>query len=228
MGAEALMRWVPGDDGVPRVPSAFFPELRRLGLLAEWDRYVRDVVGRDIREFQRHHRGFFVSINLQPHDLMLPDVIDHLLAWPQMHNIPARSLHLEVVEDMRLPEQADQVVRQLAAAGFSLGIDDFGSGFAGFPYLERLPLTHLKIDRHLVSDCDQHPHHARLIQGVTALAHALGLVVIAEGVESPATVRLLQDLGVDAAQGYALGRPMDRQAFMAWLMMGATLTEAGA
>jgi len=227
VGAEALMRWVTSDHGV-REPADFLPDLRRLGLLAEWDRHIRELVGHDVRRFYERDASFFIAVNVHPQDLTAPDIIDHLLAWPRTHGVPARCLHLEVLEDVRLPEQADALVWRLAQAGFALGIDDFGSGFAGFPYLERLPVTHIKLERHLVKDCDRQDRHARMIAGLVALARALGLEVVAEGVESLAVLRILQELRVDAAQGYALGRPMDRQSFAEWLTTVAASASARA
>jgi EAL domain-containing protein (putative c-di-GMP-specific phosphodiesterase class I) len=108
---------------------------------------------------------------------------------------------------MRHGASGEQLVRAIRALGCGIALDDFGVGFGGFAYLKALPVTAVKIDRQFVADALDEPASGHVIQAIVSLARAFGLETIAEGAESAATVDLLRDLGVDAIQGYVIGRP---------------------
>ena len=115
------------------------------------------------------------------------------------------------------PEQAAHVLRQLDAMGVKVSIDDFGAGYTSLAYLRTLPVKALKIDRALVTNMLDHPEDQALTEAVIELGHRLGIVVLAEGVETDAARQRLRDLSCDEAQGYLLSRPLPPGALEGWL-----------
>lgn len=109
---------------------------------------------------------------------------------------------------MRHGESGEQLVRSIRSLGCGIALDDFGVGFGGFAYLKSLPVTAVKIDRQFVADALDEPASSYVIQAIVSLARAFELETIAEGAESDQTVDLLRDLGVDAIQGFVIGRPV--------------------
>ena len=109
-------------------------------------------------------------------------------------------------------------LRRLNAAGIRISLDDFGQGQTSLSYLAQLPLTELKIDRAFVSSMLTDPSNGAIVRSVIELAHNLGILVVAEGVEDPSTLDALRGLRCDVAQGYVLARPMPAAALPAWLL----------
>jgi EAL domain-containing protein (putative c-di-GMP-specific phosphodiesterase class I) len=150
-----------------------------------------------------------VAVNLPARvllDTTLPDRIGGLLAE---HGLPAACLELEVTESaaMQDPGQALDVLQRLRGLGVTLSVDDYGTGHASLSYLSRLPVSTLKIDRSFVSTMEVDGTDQVIVRSTIELAHALGLRVVAEGVETRRTWEQLVALGCDEAQGYWLGRP---------------------
>ena len=129
-------------------------------------------------------------------------------------NVPASSICLEITESaiMDDPERALSTLEHLHAMGFKLSIDDFGTGYSSLSYLRRLPARQLKIDRSFVRDLDSSLDAQAIVEAVVRLAHALGLKVVAEGVERAEQVEMLQRLDCDIAQGYYFSRPIPAEA----------------
>jgi diguanylate cyclase len=166
-----------------------------------------------------------VSVNLSAAnvtDLDLPGKVAETLAH---YGLPPHALTLELVEDtlMTDPDRGRQVLGELRRLGVRTSIDDYGTGYSSLAYLRHLPADELKLDRSLTADVDTDPRAAAIVEHTVALAHALGLRLVAEGVEDVVTGSVLAELGCDVAQGYAIARPMPVDAFLDWL---ATPTEA--
>jgi EAL domain-containing protein (putative c-di-GMP-specific phosphodiesterase class I) len=134
-------------------------------------------------------------------------------------DLPPQALTLELVEDtlMADPERGRQVLGELRRLGIRTSIDDYGTGYSSLAYLRHLPADELKLDRSLTADVDHDPRAAAIVKHTVALAHDLGLSLVAEGVEDADTAAVLAGLGCDVAQGYAIARPMPVDAFLAWL-----------
>jgi EAL domain-containing protein (putative c-di-GMP-specific phosphodiesterase class I) len=115
------------------------------------------------------------------------------------------------------PERGRQVLGELRRLGVRTSIDDYGTGYSSLAYLRHLPADELKLDRSLTADVDTDYRAAAIVEHTVALAHALGLRLVAEGVEDAATGAALARLGCDVAQGYAIARPMPTADFLAWL-----------
>jgi len=170
-----------------------------------------------------------VSVNLSAAnvtDLELPAKVASAL---MRHGLPARALTLELVEDtlMADPERGRTVLAELRQLGVRTSIDDYGTGYSSLAYLRHLPADELKLDRSLTADVDSDPRAAAIVQHTAALAHDLGLNLVAEGVEDLSTSAALAKLGCDVAQGYAIARPMSVDDFLVWLIASEPLMVDG-
>jgi EAL domain-containing protein (putative c-di-GMP-specific phosphodiesterase class I) len=153
-----------------------------------------------------------VSVNVSVGDLLdpaFPATVSSLLAE---RLLPAEALMIEITETSIIAEfeRAQQAVTQLRALGVGVSIDDFGAGFTSLAYLNELAVDELKLDRRFIAPLagGAHGRDAELVRATIALGHALGLRVVAEGIEDLAALELLRELHCDVAQGYALGRPV--------------------
>ncbi len=208
VGVEALVRWQHPQRGL-LPPSEFIGLAEATGLI----RTLTDVVlGRALEDCHRWRAGgraLTVAVNISARvllDTALPDRIAALLAE---HGLPAACLELEVTESaaMQDPGQALDVLQRLRGLGVTLSVDDYGTGHASLSYLSRLPVSTLKIDRSFVSTMEVDGTDQVIVRSTIELAHALGLRVVAEGVETRRTWEQLVALGCDEAQGFWLGRP---------------------
>ena len=217
-GAEALVRWQHPTRGlVP--PMEFIPFAEQTGFvrhLTVWMFEQAASLSRTLQELGVER----VSVNLSTRDLMdleLPDKLDRILA---RHQASAASFCLEITESaiMDDPQRAEAVINRLAARGFKLSIDDFGTGYSSLAYLKRLPVNELKIDKSFVMNMvdEDSDGDAKIVRSTIDLAHNLGLTVVAEGVENAATLRRLDALGCDEAQGYHLSKPLPWVGFLGW------------
>jgi EAL domain-containing protein (putative c-di-GMP-specific phosphodiesterase class I) len=136
-----------------------------------------------------------------------------------LHRLTSGSLSLEITESalMEDPETALAHLARLAALGVRLSVDDYGAGQASLAYVKTLPIHELKIDRMFVRSLASSPKDAAIVQSTVALGHALGLAVVAEGVETEADLAWLRQTGCDIAQGYWLAKPMPVEEFEHWL-----------
>jgi diguanylate cyclase (GGDEF)-like protein len=218
VGAEALVRWRHPIRGLLS-PADLLPAAEQAGLLRPLTETVLDLALAAVGRWWPDHQ-VPVSVNLSAAnvtDLDLPNkVASALLA----HGLPARALTLELVEDtlMADPERGRTVLAELRRLGARTSIDDYGTGYSSLAYLRNLPADELKLDRSLTADVDRDPRAAAIVQHTVALAHGLGLNLVAEGVEDMATGAVLARLGCDVAQGYAIARPMPVDEFLTWLV----------
>jgi EAL domain-containing protein (putative c-di-GMP-specific phosphodiesterase class I) len=215
VGAEALLRWQRDGTNVP--PDQFLPAVERSELMAPLTDYVLD---RALAEAARWHAAghqLGVSVNLATANLSEPDLPARVIAALRRHHVPANMLTLEITETAAVEDSvmADAVLAALDEAGVGLSVDDFGTGHSSIVRLARFPICEVKIDRSFVREMRnaKRPIVATTIE----LAHALGLRVVAEGIEDQETLLVLRELGCDLAQGYHLSRPLSPADFRAWL-----------
>jgi EAL domain-containing protein (putative c-di-GMP-specific phosphodiesterase class I) len=217
VGVEALVRWQHPVRGLLS-PAELLPAAEQAGLLRPLtDTVLELALTATARWWQRARVP--VSVNLSAanvNDLDLPSKVAAALA---RHGLPSEALTLELVEDtlMADPERGREVLAELRRLGVRTSIDDYGTGYSSLAYLRHLPADELKLDRSLTHDVGSDPHAAAIVEHTVALAHALGLRLVAEGVEDATTGAVLADLGCDIAQGYAIARPMPVDAFLIWL-----------
>jgi diguanylate cyclase (GGDEF)-like protein len=217
-GAEALVRWEHPEMGlVP--PSDFIPIAEQSGLIGSLTRYVLERSIAQCAEWRREGTELAVSVNLSMRDLLdrdLPVEIDRMLTT---HGLPAEALKVEITESMIMsdPDRSRAIVMKLREAGLRISVDDFGTGYSSLANLKRLPINELKIDRSFVSPMLQDESDLIIVRSTINLGHDLGLKVVAEGVEDERTLKQLELLTCDLAQGYHISRPLPAAAFTEWL-----------
>jgi EAL domain-containing protein (putative c-di-GMP-specific phosphodiesterase class I) len=217
VGAEALVRWRHPTRGL-LTPGDLLPAAEQAGLLRPLTDQVLELALTATERWWQHAQ-VPVSVNLSAvnvTDLDLPGKVATMLST---HGLPARALTLELVEDtlMADPEHGRIVLGELRGLGVRTSIDDYGTGYSSLAYLRHLPADELKLDRSLTLDVDCDPRAATIVRHTVALAHDLGLTLVAEGVEAAGIQAALAALGCDAAQGYGIARPMPVEAFLRWL-----------
>jgi diguanylate cyclase (GGDEF)-like protein/PAS domain S-box-containing protein len=213
-GFEALLRWNrPGHGRVS--PLEFIPLAEQLGLLVDIGQWAVEQACAQMTQWRAQGLGpVSVAVNLSPSQLKSTTLLDSVQASVARHGIANGELELEVTESMMMedPEQAISILRAMHEQGVRLSIDDFGTGYSSMAYLKRLPVDTLKLDRVFVSEIATDARDADLCAGVIALAHKLGLRVVAEGVETEEQCSALAARDCDVFQGYLFSRPLPADA----------------
>ena len=216
-GAEALVRWNHPDKGMVS-PVQFIPLAERFGLIGTLGQWVIDDACRQIRAWLDAGTSMAVAVNLSVHQLRRDDLVPRIQAALERYRIDPKLLTFEITESAAM-EDTQNTMRsfsELARLGVSLSIDDFGTGYSSLAYLRKLPATQIKIDRSFVSDLGQSADALAVVKAVVSLAHALGLEVVAEGVETERQRDTLVQLQCDQLQGYLFAKPMPAAAFLDW------------
>ncbi len=217
VGVEALVRW-RHPSGVDVPPDEFIPAAEQSGLMPRVTDAVLEMALAQCSAWGRHGLQIPVAVNVSLRDLLEPDFVAGVSTKLRRHSIPAPLLTLEVTERV-LANDLDQVrvaMAQLTALGVSLSMDDFGTGWSSLLMLRDLPVTEVKLDRSFVSRATDSEMDEAIVAKVAELSHALGLVVVAEGVETGEVLDRLAVLGCDQAQGWHVARPMAADAVIEW------------
>jgi diguanylate cyclase (GGDEF)-like protein len=215
---EALVRWLHPEHGL-LLPEAFIPIARQSALIRPITRYVLDTALRQCRVWQDAGIQVAVAVNLAERDLadshLEEEVSESLRRW----KLDAEMVELEIPESavMTDPDRVRKMLTRLSGRGVRLAIDDFGSGYASLSHLKQLPVDVLKIDKSFVQNLGTNEEDEAIVRSTIELAHSLGIVVVAEGVESEETLERLTALGCDMAQGYSLSRPLPADELTPWL-----------
>jgi diguanylate cyclase (GGDEF)-like protein/PAS domain S-box-containing protein len=222
VGVEALLRWLRPELGV-MPPKDFMALADFTGVMLSVGPWVLETACRQTREWQRRgSRGLRAMVNLSAHELQQEDFIVHVEKALAASGLPPDSLHLEIPEGYAMQDLARTVetLRALRSVGVHLAIDGFGAGFTSLAHLRQLPVDALKIDLSFVRGATTDADDASVVTAVIAVAHSLGLRVIAQGVESEAQVALLRSLGCDEVQGYLWSPPVPPEACERLLVQG--------
>jgi diguanylate cyclase len=216
VAAEALVRWPHERLGlVP--PLEFLPLAEEAGLMGPLTRLVLEKALTQCAVWRAAGSRIAMSVNVSSSNLLDPGFIDVVRASLRRHKVPAASLILEITETTIIRDfvACQAVIEELRALGVGVSIDDFGSGFTSLAYLGSLPITELKLDRTFIGglSASGREQDVKLVRATIELGHALGLLVVAEGIETLALLELLALLGCDRAQGYFTGRPVAAQDF---------------
>lgn len=209
-GFEALLRWHSQDMG-DVAPGVFIPIAEETGMIVEIGNWVFEHACRQLAQWREEGMAdITLSINVSVAQLMHADLIPRLNDVLAAHDIPPGLLELELTESMVMAnaEQSITTLRRLKAVGVNLAIDDFGTGYSSLSYLKRLPIDALKIDKEFVGDLTTDPDDEAITATVIAMAHSLGLNVIAEGVEEKEQVDYLREQDCDEVQGHWLAKPL--------------------
>ncbi len=218
-GVEALLRWMHPQRGMVS-PVDFIPVAERFGLIGELGLWVLNEACRHIRMWHDAGLNVPVAINLSAHQLRQPDLELRVRDALKRHRVPARMLIMEITESTAMDDidASLRVFDMLDAIGVRLSIDDFGTGYSSLSYLRRLPARQLKIDRSFVKDLASSLDAQAIVAAVVNLSHALGLEVVAEGVETLDQAAILTRLQCDELQGFLYALPMPESALLVWLL----------
>jgi diguanylate cyclase (GGDEF)-like protein len=206
---EALVRWPHPERGlVP--PADFVPHAEGSGLIRSLTRLVLRQGLAQLAAWTSEGIDVHVSLNVSARNLLDPTFVSDVRSELEAAAVDPRRVTLEITETavMADTDRSVVVLRELAALGLGLSVDDFGIGHSSLAYLRRFPMTELKIDQSFVGDILDDPADAAIVRTTIELGRALGLSVVAEGVESAGVLGLLTSMGCDAAQGFHLARPM--------------------
>ncbi|HTT85763.1 MAG TPA: bifunctional diguanylate cyclase/phosphodiesterase, partial [Acidimicrobiales bacterium] len=213
-GAEALVRWQHPREG-RLLPDEFIPLAERTGLIVP----LTDVVlGQALAQCARWEPRLpvtGVAVNLSIANLASDRIVHSVRDLLERHDLPPACLTLEVTETQIMADEKRHVavLEALAEIGVHISVDDFGTGYASFDYLTRLPVHQVKIDKSFVGLMDASPNDAAVVRSVIELGRDLGIVVVAEGVETESHLQTLRHLGCGVAQGYHIGMPMSSAEF---------------
>jgi diguanylate cyclase (GGDEF)-like protein/PAS domain S-box-containing protein len=216
---EALLRWLHPTRGLV-APMEFIPLAEERGLIVPIGRWVIQAACRQIREWRDAGlRVPPVAVNLSARQFASDSLVDDFVEAMKEHGVAASDIEVELTESVLMadPDRANEVLQRLHALGVRISIDDFGTGYSSLSYLKRFPAQTVKIDRSFISGLPSDADDVAIIEAVIAMAHSLGLAVVAEGVETDEQLSALRRLGCDEAQGYLLGRPMPALALAAQL-----------
>jgi diguanylate cyclase (GGDEF)-like protein len=219
IGAEVLVRWCHPKLG-PIPPSTFIGVAEETGLIHALGSLVLD---RACAALARWHAAALplaghLSVNVSPWQFTRPDFVEQITETLRRHGVHAHDLIVEITETALLYDVDDAVqkLHALRALGLKVSLDDFGTGYSSLAYLKALPLDELKIDRSFVNDLTV-GSNTGLVQSMVAVGRHMGLVVIAEGVETAAQRDLLVEIGCHRFQGYFFSRPLPEAEFVQWM-----------
>ncbi|MDT6960770.1 diguanylate cyclase [Cupriavidus sp. SZY C1] len=212
---EILVRMVD-EQGTLIMPGAFIPAAERYDLMGHIDRWVIRNVLQQYGTRLAGVPGLSVSINLSANSLGEPFLLPFLHAALEDSALPASRIRLEITETALINNMtaAARVVADMRSAGCTVALDDFGSGLSSFSYLKQFPVDYLKIDGSFIRNLARNAVDREIVSSINDIGHRLGVRTVAEWVEDEGTLHTLRAIGVDYAQGYAIGKPMPLEAFL--------------
>ncbi len=219
-GCEALLRWRHPQRGMVS-PAEFIPAAEQSGLISELGAFVIRSACAQIGRWRAEGVPFVtVAINVSALEFRHHRLIDTLTDAMQAHGVQPHELEIELTESVLMTDTgtSQRIVDRLHALGLRLAVDDFGTGYSSLAYLKRLRPAKIKIDRAFVRDLPHDSDDRVLVQAIVQLAKALGIVVVAEGVETTAQRDFLQGCGCDVLQGYLISRPQPAAAIGQFLL----------
>ena len=226
VGAEALLRWEHPQQGL-LLPATFIDLAEKTGLIIPIGEWVLNEACRQMRLwYAQGYEDWRIAVNLSALQFCHAGLVTSVANALQRHQLPANSLTLEITETTAMSD-ADasmRVLQELSEMGVDLSIDDFGTGYSSLMYLKRLPANELKIDRGFVRDLEHDSDDAAIVSAIVALGQALGLRIVAEGVETDMQQDFLTRLGCNSLQGYLLGHPLPADTFMSAIVARERLT----
>jgi EAL domain-containing protein (putative c-di-GMP-specific phosphodiesterase class I) len=219
IGAEALVRWHHPTRGLVS-PAEFIPISESTGLIVSLGKWVLTEACRQAESWRCSgiiDEHFYISVNLSARQLQDPSILDDVAATLRHSGLPPAFVVLEVTESVIMDDlpSALSCLHALKDLGLRLAVDDFGTGYSSLSYLRNFPMDIVKIDKSFIDRITLEPEGAAMVRGVIDLSNALGLITIAEGVETPDQLALLHELGCDSVQGFLFARPMPSEEFVA-------------
>lgn len=212
IGAEALARWIHPEKGMIS-PAEFIPVFEENGFILKLDQIIWDSACRKLRDWiDRGIQPVPVSVNISREYIHTFDVVGYLLELVKKYDIPIKLLELEITETTDAQGVSD-IVQKMKDAGFTMLMDDFGSGYSSLNMLKTTQFDVLKIDRGFLSKFMESGRGRKIISHTISMSRDIGLDIIAEGVETKEQAQFLSDCGCDSAQGFYYSKPVSQEEF---------------
>ncbi len=210
VGFEALCRW-PQRDNTFAMPETFIGQAETTGFIVQLGDWVLRAATAQMRGWQQEYgRRLRLAVNLSGRQFLHFNLLKQIEDALHLSGFDATDLDFEITETVAMhnAEESIGVMRQLKSLGIGLALDDFGTGYSSLSYLKRFPIDVLKIDKSFVRDIPEDANDLAIVSAIIAMAHALGLRVLAEGVETAPQRDFLRECGCEFAQGFLFSRPL--------------------
>jgi diguanylate cyclase (GGDEF)-like protein len=217
VGAEALVRWQHPTRGFVS-PAEFVPFAEQAGYITLVTQWMLEQALSTLAAWAPTHPELSIAVNVSTRDLQHKGFAERVGRLIEASGVPAKRLRIEITESglMDDPQHSVALLHALREIGTPLSIDDFGTGYSSLAYLQKLPVSELKIDRSFIDKLDQLPGTQKLVRAMTEMGHGLDLMVTAEGVETEAERETITRLGCDVMQGYLASRPLHGDKLQVW------------
>ncbi len=218
VGVEALIRWLHPERGmIP--PNSFISIAESTGLIHSIGQWVLDTACVQMKKWHDQGYLFKICVNISARQFHSQDFIASIRDSLKISNLDPKYIELEITESTVIQDIETMIekLEEISNIGISLAIDDFGTGYSSLAYLKRFPVDQLKIDQSFIREIIENHEDAAITDAVIHLGHSIGLNVVAEGVETPQQVKLLQEKGCDLLQGYYFSTPLDDKEFINWV-----------
>jgi len=227
VGVEAVVRWEHPERGL-LLPSEFVPAAEETGLIVSIGQWVLEAACQQVRAWQEQYPSdprLMVFVNLSAKQFQQPNLVDEVAKILQKTGLYPSSLGLEITESVVMEDESLTFItlQELAALGVQLAVDDFGTGYSSMSYLKRFPVSFLKIDRSFVDGLEEDPKGRVILSAMVALAQALDMKAIAEGVETAEQLARLREMGCEMAQGIYLSEPLSSEVVSGLLVTGSSI-----
>jgi EAL domain-containing protein (putative c-di-GMP-specific phosphodiesterase class I) len=212
---EALCRW-PQRDATFASPETFITQAETSGFIVQLGEWVMRTAIDQVSVWQgQHNLDLKLAVNLSGRQFLHHNLAKSIEESVRRAHLRSNTLEFEITESVAMQNAEDSIgiMRQLKSLGLQLALDDFGTGYSSLSYLKRFPIDKLKIDKSFVSDIPDDANDLAIVTAIIAMAHALGLSVQAEGVETDAQAQFLAECGCEYAQGYLFGRALPADEF---------------
>lgn len=225
IGMEALARW-KRPDGSLISPAKFIPVAEESGMIVKIGEQIMTEACQTVVNHLRDgllDNDFKISVNLSPVQFMSPGLTETVKKVIKETGIPAHMLHLEITESLAMKnvEMVQNVIKEIKEFGVGVAMDDFGTGFCSLSYLKMFPIDTLKIDQSFmrgVTEENAEKGDAAIVRAIISMSKAMGITVVAEGVETEEQINFLKETGADAAQGYLLHKPDTFDVIKKWML----------
>ena len=216
IGSEALIRWNHPEHGFIS-PAVFIPIAEKSKLILKIGRFVFERVCNDLYEWKKQGKKIVpVSVNLSRVELYQPDIVKFINKTIKMYNLSSDFIEIEITETVAINELniLKNVLNELRTYGFSISMDDYGTGYSSISCLRDMPIDILKLDKSFLGGIEHDERSRNIAKSIVSLAKSLDLVVIIEDVESKEQAELMKQFGCDLVQGFYFARPMPAKNFL--------------
>jgi len=215
VGMEALVRWEHPEKGLIS-PVDFIPIAEESGMIIALGEWIMEQAIKQTSEWMRKGASNLqIAVNVSPSQLLSTNFVSMVMAMLERHQLQGKHLEIEITEEVMVDDKTlcISILRELRNVGISIAMDDFGTGYSSLAYLNKFPLSKLKIDRSFVTDIHCNEGNLAIVRTIIALSKSLKIKVIAEGIEVRDEVDILTQLGCDEGQGYLFAKPLRSNEF---------------